>query len=55
VNVWDENGRATRGGGAADAPADRNTQAGGLALERAQNQLAAAAEVKPRPVEVGSP
>src|SRR6516162_2946072 len=52
VDVRDQNRRAARGRGAANAVAERDTHTGGFTLEWPQNQLAAPAKIKAGPVEV---
>ncbi len=53
VHIRHQHRLAARCGGAAHALADRDAQAGGPALERAQHQLVAVAEIKPGPVQIG--
>ena len=53
MHIPDQHGLAARRRGAAHALADRDAQAGGLALERPEHQHLALAEIEPGPIEVG--
>ena len=53
MHILDQHGFAARRRGAAHALADRDAQAGGLALERPEHQHLALAEIEPGPIEVG--
>ena len=53
VNVGDDDGLAALGGGAADATPESDADAGDFALKGAENEFAAAQEIKAGPVQTG--
>src|SRR5687768_11762165 len=53
LDVGNDLRTARRRGGAADALAERDAHAGGLALEGTYDELATAVEIEARPVEAG--